>query len=437
MSVVVSVEDVGICRKQLKIEVPAPAVEAETERVTREYRKAARLPGFRKGKVPLGVVQKRFGEEIRKEVIDRLVPRYWHQAEAESGLEILMPPSVEKVDFEGGASLTFDAVVEVRPEIALGDIDSFELPEADTEPTEGEIDDSIEDLRRRVAEWRDAGRPAARGDLVAGQLGLEPDEDEGGEPPAPQPVSFEVGDENVWEELTLAATGKEAGGEARLERQEGPEGPLRRYRLQIEAVRERDLPPLDDEFAAKVGKFDSFEALRTGVAERLRAAKRQQSRRVRERAVLDQLRARHPLELPRGVVDKETENILRSYAEDLAQRGLDPEKADIDWQQLFEQLRPQGEKEVHGRLLLDAVVAELGVEVTEDEFETSLAALARVQGKSTPAVRQALDRAGRLGDLRTQLARDKALKRLMGEDAAAGDAESGESAESADDEEDG
>ncbi len=429
MSVVVSIEDVGVCRKQLKIEVPAPAVEAETQRVTQEYRKAARLPGFRKGKVPLGVVQKRFGEEIRKEVVDRLVPRYWHQAEAESGLDILMPPSVEKVDFEGGSSLTFDAVVEVKPEIELGDVESFELPEAGAEPTGDEIDAAIEDLRRSVAEWRDAGRPAARGDLVAGQMQLEPDAGDEEAAPAPQPVSFEVGDPKIWEELSLAVTGKEAGGEAGFERSEGPEGPTRRYRVQVEAVRERDLPPLDDELAAKVGKFDSLAALREAIAERLREAKRREGRRRRERAVLDQLRERHPLELPRGVVDRETENILRSYAEDLARRGLDPEKADVDWQQLFEQLRPQGEKEVHGRLLLDAVVAKLGVEVSADEFEASLATLARVQGKSTPAVRRALDRAGRLGELRTQLARDKALRRLTGEEAApeaAGGAEAAE-----------
>ncbi len=191
-------------------------------------------------------------------------------------------------------------------------------------------------------------------------------------------------------------------------------------------MRERDLPELDDSFAAKVGEFETVEELREALTRRLNAAKNQESRRRRERAVLDQLRERHPLQLPSGVVDRETENVVRSYAEDLARRGIDPEKADIDWQQLFDQMRPQGEKEVHGRLLLDAVVEKLAIEVSEDEFETSLAALAKVQGKSTPAVRQALDRAGRLGDLRTQLARDKALKRLMGDEDAEEDAESGQ-----------
>jgi trigger factor len=424
MSVVVSVEDAGVCRKQLKIEVPGPAVEAETRRVAQEYRKAARIPGFRKGKVPLGVVHKRFEEEIRKEVIDRLVPRYWHQAEAESGLDPLMPPTVEQVDFESGESLTFDAVVEVRPEITLGDLDSFDLPEPATEASEQEIAEAIEDLRRGVAEWIDADRAAARGDLVVGKIELVPDAADDEAAAEPQPVSFEVGDQNVWEELTLAVTGQSAGSSADFVRREQlppaaegdpPGEEMRKYKIEIEGVRERDLPEVDDEFAAKVGEFESLEAMREALTKRLSARKAQESRRARERAVLDQLRERHPLELPEGVVQRETENMLRSYAENLAQQGVDPEKADIDWQRLFEQTLPQGKLEVQARLLLDAAVEKLEITVSEDEFETSLATLAKMQGKSTPSVRQALDRAGRLGELRTQLARDKVIKRFLGE----------------------
>jgi trigger factor len=163
MSVVVSIEDAGVCRKQVKVEVPGPAVEAETTRVAQEYRKAARIPGFRKGKVPLSVVRQRFHEEIQKEVIDRLVPRYWHQAEAESGLDALMPPTVEQVDYESGESLTFDAMVEVRPEITLGDLESFDLPAPAGKATELEVDDAVEELRASLLRHsRSASRSATK-----------------------------------------------------------------------------------------------------------------------------------------------------------------------------------------------------------------------------------------------------------------------------------
>src|SRR5581483_458099 len=111
MSVVLSVEDVGPCRKQLKIEVPAPAVAAETERVINDYKKRVRLPGFRPGKAPGNIVRQRFKKEIEQEVVERLVPRYWHQAEAEQKLEPLLPPELQDVDLNLGEAMTFTAVV--------------------------------------------------------------------------------------------------------------------------------------------------------------------------------------------------------------------------------------------------------------------------------------------------------------------------------------
>src|SRR6185436_6329113 len=111
MSVVVSIEDVGPCRKQLKVEVPAPAVEAETQRVVSEYGRQARIPGFRKGKVPSHLVQRRFSKDIDQEVKERLLPRYWKQAQAEAAIDPLLQPEVEEInDPAPGEALTFTAV---------------------------------------------------------------------------------------------------------------------------------------------------------------------------------------------------------------------------------------------------------------------------------------------------------------------------------------
>src|SRR5260370_22701715 len=137
MSVVLSMQDVGPWRKQLTVEVPAPAVEAETQRVVREFGQRVRLPGFRRGKVPAELVRRRFAKDIEREVIDRLVPRYWRQAQAESEIEPLLPPSVEEVgDLEPGRPLTFVATVETRPRVALGNIHDFQLPDPASEPAD-------------------------------------------------------------------------------------------------------------------------------------------------------------------------------------------------------------------------------------------------------------------------------------------------------------
>lgn len=429
MSVVLSVEDVGPCRKRLTVEVPAPAVEAETQRVVQELSRKARLPGFRKGKVPQSMVQSRFAEEIRQELVERLVPRYWRQAQAEKQLVPLLPPEFGEVEPpKAGEPLQFTATVEVRPEVELRNTRDFDLPEMPVEPSIDEIEREIENLRRQRSTWKTVERPAAVGDKVSAMLS-EVGED-GTALGTPQEIEVEVGDPNVWEELSLALTGLAAGQNGRFDRHEHHEAGVhgegtpahdhdRSFRLQVTKVDERELPEVDDAFAFSIGKFPSLTALRDAIADAVRDGKRSERRRKRETAVLDQMRDRHPLALPEGVVRHETEHMLRDYAETLARQGVDLDHAHIDWQALARDVQPQAERRVHARILLDAVADAESIDVTESEFEGALASIARSQGKSTPAVRQALDQAGRLGTLRSQLRRDKTLARLLGETPAA------------------
>ena len=143
---------------------------AETERVIGEYRKRARLPGFRVGKVPANIVRSRFKKEIEQDVVERLVPRYWHQAEAEQKIDPLLPPELGEVDLNLGESMTFTATVETRPEIALGNYKDVSLPDPSTGATNEEVDKQLEDLRRRAGEWKKVERPAGRGDRVVAEI---------------------------------------------------------------------------------------------------------------------------------------------------------------------------------------------------------------------------------------------------------------------------
>lgn len=431
MSVVLAMEEIGPCRRQLRIEVPQPAVEAETARVTGEYGRRARIPGFRKGKVPGELVRRHYGKEIEREVIERLLPRYWRQAAAEKSIDALAPPAVEQVHFHAGEPLTFTAVVEVRPEIELRNYRDFALPEIAAEPTSDEIERAVADLRRSHAAWEPVERAAARGDVVRAEvreLGA-PTAGEGAEiagaaEAAPQNAEFELGSPRVWEELATAATGLAAGQSAPFERREGEgeEARQRRFEVRVLEVKEARLPELDAEFVRHFGAFETVAAFEADVAHRIRSAKLDEARARREQAMLDQLTERHPLTLPEGVVHHETEELLREYAEGLARRGVDLEKAGIDWQSMGEQARPHAERRVKARLLLDAVSDAESIQVGEDEFEHALAVLARVQGVATQALRQKLDAAGELAGLRARMRREKTVRFLLGEAAAATDA---------------
>jgi trigger factor len=424
MSVVLSLQDVGPCKKQLKVEVPAPAVEAETQRVVREYGQKVKLPGFRKGKVPSELVRRRFASQIEQEVKERLLPRYWKQAQAESAIEPLLPPEVEEVaDLQPGEPLTFVATVETRPPIELRNLADFDLPDPSVDPGTLEIEEAIENLRKQMSRWVPVDRPASRGDLVALEITTL------GSPEHPEErtdrIQIEVGDPQVWEELSLAVQGLAAGQETTFTRRhehepaaEGgePEVHEQRFRARIEAVQERELPALDDEFASQVNpEFKTADALREALVARLRENKEEARREQRHRALLDQLRERHPVDLPQGVVRKEIEDLVQDYAENLARRGVNLERAGIDWNRIGEEMAPLAEKRVHARLLLDAIAEERGIGVTEEEFERTLAVLARSQGVSTPVLRRKLDEDGRLATLRSQLRREKTTRTLLGE----------------------
>lgn len=429
MSVVVSIQEVGPCRKQLKVEVPAPAVEAETMRVVEEYGRQARIPGFRKGKVPSELVKRRFAKDIDQEVKERLLPRYWKQAQAEASIDPLLPPEVEEVSDPGpGEPLTFTATVETRPQIELRNIDSFELPNPSTEPGTLEIDEAIDNLRKQVAEWVPVERAVSRGDLAELAITrLGGDHHDGPEGEVDH-VKIEVGDPNVWEELSLAVTSLNAGQETIFERththpaeEEGGEPTVHRqqFRVKVEAVKERDMPALDDDFAKKVNpQLAGYADLREKIVARLRENLEGTRREARQRALLDQLRERHPIELPQGVVKRELEGLVQDYAENLHRGGVDIEKAGIDWNRVADDMGPLADKRVHARLLLDAVADERAIQVTEEEFERALAVLARAQGTSTPQLRRKLDEDGRLASFRSQLRRDKTMRSLLGEEAA-------------------
>lgn len=436
MTVIVSIEEAGPSKKRLTVEVPADDVAEETRQVVSDYGRNARIPGFRKGKVPTSVVMQRYRESIEREVVERLIPRFWSEAEKEGDLQPLASPEVEEVgELSSGEPLTFSATVEVRPEIAIGDLEGFELPERDVEPTDEEVSAALDDLRRRVADWIPADRPAARGDRVKAHIRELPtgspdaaseeaaaergaageDEPEAAEKEAEE-VVVEVGDPRVWEELSLALTGLTAGQQGRFTRRPEGDGEARTFELEVGTVEERDLPSLDDELAAKLGDFDSVDALRQEVVDGLRSNKRSELARERHKALLEQLRARYPVQVPHGVVDHEVEHLLTDYASELGRRGVDPQAAQVDWQSLSSQARPEAERRVHDKLILDAVAEHWELEVEPSDLAGALATIARARGESVAALRASLEESGRLPGLAAQIRRDKTVRRLLGEE---------------------
>jgi trigger factor len=430
MSVVVSRREVGVCRQEFEIEVPASEVDAEYLRVARDYRRRARIDGFRKGKAPLDLVRQRFAGSIGEDVSERLAPKYWQQASEEDGVQAMLPPSVAPVQAAPGQPLRFTVTVDVEPEVEIGDSRSFELPQPETEPSEAEVDELLEQVRLQRSTWVPVDRAAARGDRVRGRIhraalpGYVPeaaaeddqdrDQDERG--PATHDIDLELGDERAWPELTDNLTGLSAGQKADFERTETDEDVERQrsYEIEVQEVLERKLPDVDDDWASGLAAtIETVDDLRRQLGEQVQAQKTEQAGQQRTDALLDQLRERYPVTLPEAVVEREALQMARSYANNLARQGFDLERQQLPWEQLMEEIRPQAEKRAHSSFLLDRIARDDGVEATAEDLERALEIMARARNTNRGRLRRELEREGGLEMLRVELRRDRTVQALL------------------------
>ena len=439
MSVVVSRREVGVCRQEFEIEVPASEVDAEYLRVARDYRRRARIDGFRKGKAPLDLVRQRFAGSIGEDVSERLAPKYWQRASEEDGVHAMLPPSVAPVLAAPGQPLRFTVTVDVEPEVEIGDSRSFELPQPETEPSEAEVDELLEQVRLQRSTWVPVDRAAARGDRVRGRIhrsalpgyapeaaaeehdhdhdhGHDHDHDHDQRGPATHDIDLELGDERAWPELTDNLTGLSAGQKADFERTETDEDVERQrgYEIEVEEVLERKLPDVDDDWASSLAAtIETVDDLRRQLSEQVQAQKTEQAGQQRTDALLDQLRERYPVTLPEAVVERETIQMARSYANNLARQGFDFERQQLPWEQLMEEIRPQAEKRAHSSFLLDRIACDDGVEATAEDLERALEIMARARNTNRGRLRRELERDGGLEMLRVELRRDRTVQTLL------------------------
>lgn len=434
MTVVVSMRDVGSCRREFEIEVPAEEVDAECLRVAREYRRRARIDGFRKGKAPLDLVRQRFEEAIGDDVSERLAPKYWRMAREEHDIHPLLPPSVAPVQVVPGSPLRFQVTVDVEPEVEIGDDRSFELPRPEVEPSEVEVDELLEQVRHERSTWAPVERAAARGDRVRGKVhraalpGFE-EEEAGGEGEdadqrraATHDIDLELGHEGVWPELTDNVSGLAAGQSATFDRREEDDGVERQraYDIELHEVLERKLPEVNDEWAASLAApIESVDDLRSNLCDQLRARKAEAAGQQRTETLLDQLRERYPVTLPEAVVEREAFQMARSYANNLARQGVDLEQQQLPWEQLIEQVRPQAEKRAHASFLLDRIAREDEIEPSAEDLERALEIMARARNTHRGKLRRELERDGGLEMLKIELRRDRTVQALLGTNAPA------------------
>ncbi len=380
----IAVQDQTVTRKSLVVTLDQREVAAEHAATVAEYARLARIPGFRPGKAPADMIAKRFGKDIADEFKQKVVSKAYRTGLDEAKLDV-----VQLIDAAPGAISPDQPVevrftVDVRPEFVLPDYVGLPTEVAGADLAESEVDQVIEQMRLERADFKVAARPSQKGDYV--KLSYE-GSIEG------KSISDLVSDKQIyakvpqtWEEVDGAQEGVVPGlGKKLAELAVGDKrdiaidfpaefaavpalaGKSVVYTVEILEVRERVLPPLDEEFL-KSHQAETIDALRNNVRNNLKMQKEYQNKSAQRRQVVDALISKVDFEVPASLVEGETQNVLRNFIEEQMRRGVPQEQFEKDKKELFEGARKSATARVKSQLILAKIAEKEGLQVTEGDI---------------------------------------------------------------------
>jgi trigger factor len=413
----VQVKEIEPCKRELVVEAPETEVAAAWEAAYGRVQREARLPGFRRGKVPRSLVRAHFAGEVRRAVAEQLIPDVYRRALDETRLHPVEDPQVQDLQLEEGQPLRFTAVVEIKPAISLGEYRGVEVTHTPGAVTDVDVDAALQSLAERQATLVTVTRPAQVGDHVVLDYTIEP---EGSEPRREQGYAFEVGRGRVLPEMDEAALGLAAGDERQVSVRfpaEHPREDLRgkagRLTLRVVEVKEKELPGVDDDFARALGSHPTLAELRAAVRSELEEVRQRQNRLGLETAVVDAVLAAHEFAVPESLVLREVAHRIGRMQAGMSRQGIDPATLEWDYGRLTDELRPTSLRAVRWALLQEAVAEKEEVTVSDAEVEAEIARLARDSGRAPQAVRSLLQKSGDLEGLRLNLREQKVLNLLI------------------------
>jgi trigger factor len=413
----VAVEELEACKRRLAVEAPVDVVQKEWERAYGRVQKQARLPGFRKGHVPRSLVKLHFADDVRREVAEHLIPDVYRQALTEARIDPVNEPDLQEVKLEENAPLSFVAVVEVKPAIALNEYKGLDVQHAPPPVSDDDVARTVEQMREQQAEFRSVERPAAEGDLVIVDYTLAP---EAHDPTTANGYHFVVGTGSVMPEIDAAAVGMRAGEKKEIalrfpddHRMETLRGKSGTASLKVTEVKEKILPALDDDFAKSLGQFDTLDALRAEVRTQLEARREVEQRRELEDKLVESALKRHQFTVPDAMVMRQIAHQVEHARERLRRQGVDPDGVQWDYQKLIGELRPGAEHAVRRALLLEAIAGKEELTVPDADVDAEVDKIAKATQRPVPAVRRMMEKSGDLDSLRHGLRERKTLDFLI------------------------
>ena len=405
--------------KEFNIDLPKESVDKAIEDVLEEIRKSSKVPGFRPGNAPMDIIRKNHQTEALEEAKQRLIPKAYQEALETHNIDPASYPEISDVKINAAGGLSFKAKVDCYPEISLKQYKGLKVTGNKVQVADKEVEEALERARNMYAEFVDTDGPLKKGDFAVSDVESFIDG-----------KSISKKRENMWIEVSKEASmlgiGEELAGlkkgEAREIEATLPEGyPDKKYagkkaifKVEIKQTKEKKLPSLDDELAKKVGK-ETAEELRTEIKDQLLVRKEENEKVSMKNQILEQLINKHPFALPATMVARQLKVLLDRAENDLLQRGVEKEAIESHKDKLKDQLFKEAQDKVRVYFILDEVSKQENVDVTEEEIDSWISALAASYNKPFEEVKKYYHENDLVGGLHEQLREDKALELLLAE----------------------
>jgi trigger factor len=400
----ISIQEGARWRRTLQITVPSEQVKAEQSRLVRELSGRVRLPGFRSGKVPRQVLERRFGGAVQREMLDRLIGDAYKEVLARESLRPISEGEVDDIQFEPEQDLVFSISFDVSPTVELSRLGGFQVERPVIALGDDEVDRVIDRIRDENGSWEpaDEGHPLV-GDLVS--VAITNLSTEGSEP---REYDLVLGGGDAIPEVEDAIRTLQPGGEGEFVvhfpddfPDEARRGEEQQLRIALKARKTRALPELTDEFAARVGPFQSVAELRERVRTDLEKEAADQSEGAVRGQILDRIMEANPFEVPESMVTQYLRSIIGQEKPDEAQL----ERARTA-------MGPQAERAVKRILVIERVAEIQGLRATDDELDARIEAIAEANQSSPAEVYARFQKSGRLEMLEREITEEKVFEFL-------------------------
>lgn len=406
-------------KREISVEIPAEEVTRETETLVAKYQKVARLPGFRAGHVPASIIRQRFKEDLKSDVVDALVPRYFRKEADKLGLIPVSQPRVTDLHIHDGEPMRFKASFEILPEVKVEGYKELRAEHPQIEVKDEEVEEALNDIREQHATFTTIeGSPLGEGDFAQASMDGRPkNADDKTQPVHMDEVLIEIGGKNTVPEFSANLRGANAG-ETREFEVVYPEdtndkrlaGKTFIYSVKVHAIKQKNLPELTDDFAKELGEFTSLDQVRKQIRENMIAERKHTAEREAKDKLVGELIRRNEFEVPESLVDRQIDLRLERGLRALAAQGMKMEDMKkMDLPRLRAGQRDQAVQDVKSSLLLERVAELEKIEVGDDELKKELEALALQSKQSLEAVHTRLTQDGGLDRIRNRIRSEKTL----------------------------